>query len=77
MARNMPAPTRRSTVMNPSKTETIHDTPRIASSGQSASPTTTPSASGQAALNPPESARAVSASQTGPGVKNRMTSAPA
>lgn len=48
----------------------------MANNGQIKSPTKTPKASGQAELNPPDSARAISASHTGPGVKNKATSAP-
>ncbi len=52
-------------------------TPAIATSGQITSPTTTPNANGQADRKPPASARATMATQTGPGVRNRMNSAPA
>jgi len=41
--------------------------PRIAQSGHIRSPRATPTASGHAPRIPPESARAVSATQTGPG----------
>jgi hypothetical protein len=73
----MKAATHFSASRKPPQTDTSHVTPRIARSGQRRSPTVTPTASGQACRNPPESARAVSATQTGPGVKNRMRSAPA
>ena len=51
--------------------------PKTATSGHRTSPTTTPSASGQAPWNPAESVRAMIATQTGPGVRNRISSAPA
>ena len=44
--------------------------PRMASRGHRMSPNDTPTANGQAARNPPVRARAVSAIQTGPGVRN-------
>ena len=49
---------------------TIQVTPRIASSGQSMSPSVTPAPAARPRRKPPDSARAVSATQTGPGVRN-------
>ena len=49
--------------------------PKIANNGHSASPAQTPNASGQADLKPPDIARASKATQTGPGVRNNITTA--
>ncbi len=70
------AATQRSTVMKSPHWSTMTESPKIATSGQMRSPSATPTASGQALAKPPLSARAVSATQTGPGVTHRMATAP-
>ena len=77
MPRNIATATQRMRPSTSPQTATIQLRPRIAASGQSPSPMLTPTASGQAAANPPDSARAPSATHTGPGVMKRSRSAPA
>ena len=75
MTRNTAQATQRSSVITPSTSATTQARPRMARKAQTTSPTATPMASGQAAGNPPAIDRAISASQTGPGVRNRIRSA--
>jgi hypothetical protein len=77
MITHIPQATQRKTSMNPLNSDPTQDTPKIAINGQITSPTTTPSANGHAERNPPAKARAIKATQTGPGVRNSTNNAPA